>query len=401
MTSTADLLTAINPLPDDAAARLAIDAAEREMLEALLAGADLPAPAVPPGRAPARRRRVLAVIGTAAVAIPVLAVLAALPLGRNHGARPAPPTPPAGRTATTHQTATTRSTANAPLILFEQPGWHAWYGDEQSPLMGELDFARVGARISNGAPAGGDAELHWYPANEAAGYIKDRADSASITTKLTVLGALAHVIQYTGRVAGHQHMYSAIWTRGPRMLEFRANAPDMAGFEAQLAKLRIVNGSTWLKALPKTVVPSTRRSAVIRTMLRGIPLPPGFSVSQIPGRTLNSDRYQLGAAVTGVVACEWFARWGRAKATGNQAVVNQAVSAMATAKHWSVLKQMSRTGAWPSVLIGYAKDMPGGLSYGRPLLGDLDSGLGCSGSWHIKLPGVTPNDAVKPVKSAT
>ena len=139
--------------------------------------------------------------------------------------------------------------------------------------------------------------------------------SASIKTTLPVLGATAHVIQYSGTV-GRQHSYSAIWTRGPRMLEFRANAADMAGFKAQLAKLHIVSASAWLKALPRSVVPSTHRATVIRTMLRGIPLPPRFKVSQIPGGTLNSDHYQLGAAVTGVVSCEWFARWARAKAAG-------------------------------------------------------------------------------------
>ena len=328
MTTTADPLTAINPLTDEAAARLAIDAAEREMLEALLASPDVVVPGPSPRRAPARRRPLLAVLGAAAVAIPVLAVLAVLPLGRDHRTRPTQPASPAGRAPTTHRTPRTRSMAVAPLVLFEAPGWHVWYADEESPLMGELDFARVGARISNGTPAGGGPQLHWYPASEAAGYISDRADSASIKTKLAVLGATAHVVQYTGTVAG-QHMYSAIWTRGSRMLEFSGNARDMAGFKAQLAKLRVVDNATWLKALPRSVVQSTDRNTVIRTMLRGIPLPPGFTVSQIPGPTLSRDHYQLGTAVTGVVACEWFARWGRAKTAGNQAEVNQAVSAMA------------------------------------------------------------------------
>jgi hypothetical protein len=113
------------------------------------------------------------------------------------------------------------------------------------------------------------------------------------------------------------------------------------------------------------------------------------------------ERYQLGAAVTGTVACEWFARWGRARTAGDHAAVNQAVSAMATARHWPVLKQMSRTGDWPSVLIGYAKAMPSGRWYGRPILGDVNSGLGCSSEWHIKLPGAKAPGGLQPAKSGS
>lgn len=379
--TTADPLIAANPLPDDAAARLAIAAAESELLDALLATPQEPLGAPPaPSRATAPRRRALALIGAVAVVIPVVAVLAVLPTGRHHRTHP---TPPARQTATTGAAHPTRHAGTSPLVLFTQPGWHAWYADEESPLMGELDFARDGAPIRNGAPAGGQVELHWYPAAEAPGYIKDRADGASIRTTARVLGATAHVIQYKG---GGPRQFSAIWTLGARMLEFRASASDLAAFKALMTRLRLVDNATWLRALPRSVVPSTRRSAVIHTMLRGIPLPPGFSVNQIPGRTLNSDHYQLGAAVTGVVACEWFARWDRAKIAGNQAEVNRAVSAMTTAEHWPILREMSSQGGWTQVLDGYAKAMPSGRYFGRPILGDVDSGLGCSSEWHIKLP---------------
>jgi uncharacterized protein YodC (DUF2158 family) len=90
-------------------------------------------------------------------------------------------------------------------------------------------------------------------------------------------------------------------------------------------------------------------------------------------------------SVTGTVACEWFARWGRGRNTGNQSEVDQAVAAMATATHWPILRELSRQGGWTSILVGYAKAMPRGRWFGRPLLPDVDSGLGCSGEWHIKL----------------
>ena len=75
---------------------------------------------------------------------------------------------------------------------------------------------------------------------------------------------------------------------------------------------------------------ATRR-VTIHHMLGGVPLPPGFTVAQIPGSNLIKDRYQLGAAVTGTIACMWVADWARAQAAGDTAAVKTAVAAMATA----------------------------------------------------------------------
>ena len=373
-----ELLTAANPLTDEGASRLPIDAAEQDMLARIVAtgeGPDL-APARP--RRAGRPRRVLAVAGLAvAVAVPVIVVLALVPTDRRSERPPAPPAAP---------TRPSKTPANSsPLVLLQEPGWHVWYADEDTTGFGELDFARDGATIHNGVPSGGGLALNWFPASDTRGYVQDRAAEASIKTTQRVLGATAHVIQYKDGPPGHPS-YSAIWTSGTRGFEFRAGAANMRAFKALLARVTRVDEATWLKAMPPSVVTPAHRSAVIRTMLRGIPLPPGFKVSQIPGATLDRDRYQLGSAVTGVVACEWFARWGQARKAGNSAAVRQAVAAMQTAKHWAVLKQMDKTGAWRSVLLGYVKAMPSGRWFKRPLLGDVDSGLGCSGEWHIKLP---------------
>jgi hypothetical protein len=374
-----ELLTAANPLTDEAASRLPIDAAEREMLDALVARSVV-APAVPAPRARRRLRHGRAVIGTLAVAVPVIAVIVLLPTARRAGHAPTPaPAPP-----TAHARKAPASTS--PQVLFARPGWHVWYADEDTTGFGELDFARDGATIHNGVPSGGGLALTWFPASDTRGYVQDRAAEASIKTTQSVLGATAHVIQYRDGRPGHP-TYSAIWISGTRGFEFRASAANMRAFKALLAHVTRVDEATWLKAMPPSVVTPAHRSVVIRTMLRGIPLPPGFGVSQIPGATLVRDRYQLGSAVTGVVACEWFARWGQARKAGDSAAVRQAVAAMQTAKHWPVLEQMDKTGAWGSVLLGYVKAMPSGRWFKRPLLGDVDSGLGCSSEWHIKLLG--------------
>ena len=103
------------------------------------------------------------------------------------------------------------------------------------------------------------------------------------------------------------------------------------------------------------------------------------------------DRYQLGAAVTGTVPASGLPAGAAPRRAGDRTAVDQAIAAMATAAHWPVLKQMSHEGAWPSVLIGYAKAMRSGSWFGRPLLSDVNSGLGCSGQWHVKLGAPSPH----------
>lgn len=377
MTTTADLLTTINPLPDEAAARLPIESAEREMLEALLATPEVLVPPPPPRRAPAWRRPALAVLGAAAVAIPVLAVLAVLPVGRDAATHPSPPaTHPAPQTATTTP-AVTRLADASPRVLLQQPGWRVWRADEMSRLWGELDLKRAGSSTGGG--------LSWFPASDTRGYIQDRSTEASIKTTVPLLGTTAHVYQAKGPRVHGTYGFTAIWRMGARGLMFEGGARNMSAFRDLLGHLHVVDYATWLRAMPASVVMTSARSETIRTMLTGVPLPPGFNVSQIPGATLIRDRYQLGAAVTGTVACEWFARWGHARRTGDHAAVRQADAALATARRWPVLKQMSRSGDWPSVLIGYAKATRTGHWFGRPLLGDVNSGLGCSRQWHVKL----------------
>ena len=112
-------------------------------------------------------------------------------------------------------------------------------------------------------------------------------------------------------------------------------------------------------------------------MLQGVTLPPGFSPSSISGAGLTSDRYQLGATVAGTVACTWFKLWSQARSAGDSAGVQQAITAMATAKDWPILQEMSNSVGYPQILEAFAAAMPSGRWYGRPLEGDVNSGLGC------------------------
>lgn len=136
------------------------------------------------------------------------------------------------------------------------------------------------------------------------------------------------------------------------------------------------------------MVKTADSSSTIRLMLKGIPLPRGFDAARIRGTRLVHDRYQLGAAVTGTIACMWIADWSRARAAGLTAMVKRAIAAMATAPRWPILREMATQGAWPQVLIMFAHAMPRGTWFGRPLDADANSGLGCSG-WGVHLQGTS------------
>ena len=57
--------------------------------------------------------------------------------------------------------------------------------------------------------------------------------------------------------------------------------------------------------------------------------------------------------------------------------MREAIAAMRTAKDWPILAEMAKQGDYPEVLLAFVKAMPSGDWYGRPLEGDVDSGLGC------------------------
>jgi uncharacterized protein YodC (DUF2158 family) len=82
------------------------------------------------------------------------------------------------------------------------------------------------------------------------------------------------------------------------------------------------------------------------------------------------------AAVTGTVACQWFKRWSDARAANDGVKEREAIAAMATAKDWPILEEMAKEGGYPEVLLDFAAAMPAGDWYGRPLAGDVNSGLG-------------------------
>lgn len=364
-------LASANPLTDRTCAELPLRRAELELIERIVA-----VPVSPRSRRdrPAgilHRRPILAFVAAAVIA----AVLTVVPLG-NQSAGPAP----------AFAASLVRFANNSPLVLLRLPGWHVVYTVEQPGGYGEMHFVR-GPADAQGNPRGGRptdessvagrvAQLTWYPTTPAIRkYIA--AGHEALPTGLDVT---ARRLVGEGSAPGWVDVSAFLIYRG-RELHFRATVRDFSMFRQELRDLTAVDTTTWLRAMPPSVINSAESNRVVHQMLRGIPLPPGFNAARIRGSHLVQNRYDLGVAVTGTVACMWIADWNHARHDGDRAMVTRAIAAMATSPQWPILHQMSRQGAWPQVLIQFAHDMRRGTAVGGrvlPLTVDANSGLGCS-----------------------
>lgn len=340
-------LAAANPFPLQLAATLPLAPGEEEMLSAIATHERLEQSAfslLPRGR-----------VARLSVAVAVVAAVAVAALIGTRGSRPSP----------AYAAELIRLANESPLLLLDEPGWKVSYVNEDSAQDGEMRFTKTvdGAAMT--------VSLHWR-SGALADWIRDRANSATATSKTQVLGATATV--FADRHVGA----TSLWVYDGRVMEFTSEVGDMRSLDELLAALKPVSADAWIRALPPDAVPTANRAEVVAQMLRGIPLPPGFTAADVPGQGLTNNRYQLGANVSGAVACTWLKQWSQARAAGDEAKVKQASDAMATAPNWPILQEMRSQGGYPDAVELFARAMPAGTWYGRPLEGDADSGLGCS-----------------------
>lgn len=355
------LVAQANPLDDAALAALEIGDAELALRDGLLTEHDPPAPS-PATRRPRRRRRLPAGFAVAALAAFAFIALTGDDPGDSGSAWAAP---------------LVRLAESSPLLLIDDPGWRVIRADERDEVEGEMTFIRGDGPVDPNADDyfGRRADLHWRR-GKLAMWQRDRAHDAPLVVKRTVLGKPAQISQYPEYKG--QKDFTALWREDGRVLEFRAVATDLAAFERLAASLKRVSVDAWLSAMPASVVKTASRPTVVREMLADMPLPPGFSSSELEDGAILSDRYQLGAQVSGAVACAWIDRWDAARKRGDEATAKRAIAAMQTAKDWKILEEMMSEGTWTQVLLGYADAMRGdGLWAGRPLKGDVKDGLGC------------------------
>jgi DNA-directed RNA polymerase specialized sigma24 family protein len=121
-----------------------------------------------------------------------------------------------------------------------------------------------------------------------------------------------------------------------------------------LDSLKAVGVDDWLAAMPPSVVLPAGTDQAIDAMLAGIPLLEGFDKSALERHTVVRDRYQLGARVTGAVACGWIEQWVTARRTGDDAASAAAVEAMQSSRRWPILREMQTEGDYPKVLWAFA-----------------------------------------------
>lgn len=241
-------------------------------------------------------------------------------------------------------TATTMVAAASQWLLLDLPGWEVTRADDSTVELGEMTFSDGQYQL----------DLTWRPGEQHAGYVADRAASAEPPQQVTVNGQPATMFQYVGTTD-----FTTLWLDGSRSFEARGEFPDRASYEAVIAALTSVDVATWLNAMPESVVRADDRESVIAAMLRDIPQPERFDIAELAPATDISDRYQLGARVTGAVACQWIHQWLDARAAGDAATEAEAVDAMRTARNWSTLIEMTESGAYPEVLWEYADALAG------------------------------------------
>jgi hypothetical protein len=235
-------------------------------------------------------------------------------------------------------------TSPLPRLLVDLPGWEMVRVDEGAVDLGEMTF-------SDGQQA---LDLHWRSADAHDGYVADRRASAEPPRQMTVNGQAAIQFQYVGTTD-----FTTLWLDGGHSFEARGEFPDRASYEAVVAALTSVDVATWLNAMPESVVRADDRASVMAAMLSDIPQPDRFDIAELAPATDVSDRYQLGARITGAVACQWIEQWLDARAVGDAAAEAEAVDAMGTARSWSILIEMTESGAYPEVLWEYADAMAG------------------------------------------
>jgi len=392
-------LGAADPVSRDRLDGLDLEAMEADLLTDLEAGfsaLELEA------RRPRHPRRFALALGSAALAVALAAVLILTGGSSNHPSR-------------AYGAELVRFAESTPLLLLEGPDWRVQNVSESGEGVymphsiwgtGSMEFVTGPAvsyesgRISADGTVSGMApkavrqrkvDLSWHPGKlgfpgpivrhpievpvlDTTALVNTRAETAYIETKTE-----KKRVEWGG--PGDRQM-AAIWHEDGYTLELRAWVSDLAAFEERLGWLSRADSQTWLDAMPAKVVKAADHDAAVREMLKGIPVPSGFKPSRIPDEGLTTNRYQVGASVTGIVSCLWFRQWGEARRNGDSRGAAEAEKAMATAKNWPILHEMAKDGAYPETVRQLAAAMPSGeWRRGWRLLPHAE-GLGCA-RWGI------------------
>jgi hypothetical protein len=362
-------LRAANPIGRPVLAALDLGECEAALGQALMAEAVASGAAEThrPEAAGRRRRRrsrgLLLGLGAAAAAAAAVVVLL---VGGGHDAESPGPA---------YSADLVRYAESTPLLLLELPGWRVKDLQQQHGGDGEL-----GIVTDKGPVKERWVQLFWFPAgqpmlpwHDLIHPLLDRTPGRRFTVRPKNLGAVVHIdtrVESAPRYGSPgDHEMSALWKEKGHVILMTTRVPGVGAFLERLGALQKVDARTWLGAMPAGVVKAAEYAPTVHEMLKGIPLPSGFDPSRIPHQGLSQDRYQVGAAVGGTVACGWFRSWGQARAAGDTAAEARAERVLlGSERDWPIFREMAKEGAYPVTVIEYARKLHGGSWYGRPIL---------------------------------
>jgi hypothetical protein len=344
------MMSAASPVTDDQISRLDLGSSEAELMEEIVA-LRIEEPTTIDG--PRSRRRTLrtkivaSVTGVAAISLIAAGLLTSM-----------------GSGSKTTFDALAVKVANAnQRMLVGASGWKITRADQMTVDDGEITFG-------NGTDG---VDLHWLPRARYPDAMEKFETEGEDKGKAVVLGRDVKIWRYKGTTD-----YTAYFPpQGSNFVQIRGDLGSEERFRAILSSLRQVDVETWLGAMPPTVVKPQARASAVDAMLTDIPQPPGYDAKALrEGRQLR-DRYQLGAAVSGSVACGWLDEWMDARAAGDGQRQSAAREAMESSRTWNILVEMKAEGHFPEVLWEIADSMDGDATIptGRGLVKLTDRGM--------------------------
>ncbi|MEV8371139.1 hypothetical protein AB0P21_00270 [Kribbella sp. NPDC056861] len=281
---------------------------------------DIETPTTETPRAP-RRRRILIAAAAAVIAAGVGVGGALFPDGN-------PAAPPSAYAAE----AVAVAQAN-PRLLLDKPGWKVIAIGAFTTESGEI-------HIGDGKQS---LTVHWRPAAEHDGFLTDRGNTTEQPIEL--LGQRGKLFVTKGGKVDYSTYSTVLPVKGVNFLDITMSGGSEQAYRGLLAALKPVDVNTWLAALPASAVQATDTATVVNEMLADIKVPAGFDPKPLQRSGLSS-RYNLGADVTSAVSCAWIKEWEKAKAAGDTAGAQAAVTAMRSSKSWKILLEMNKSGAW-------------------------------------------------------
>jgi hypothetical protein len=251
-----------------------------------------------------------------------------------------------------------------PRLLVTAPGWSIIHANITAED-GGLTYKKVGHPY----PGPYAAVMNWEPAALYRDALRGLRTEAT-GTHSTVLGQ--HVTIFHEREGASDIVFP------PQGTVFVTLSLPAVEHEALLRSVRAVGVDRWLAAMPPEVVQPAAESAVIASMLHGVPLPPGFDLSALEAEGELSNRFDLGKTVAGAVACGWLESWNAATRSGDAATAEAAVAGLSGARHWPVLLQMVHEkgfrggvlpphgNGWPGYVITAGREIAAGHLRRRP-----------------------------------